>query len=85
LPKSAILELVTNEEIIREFAALPPEARREVEDFVAFLRQRYSKKTENKNNGKLSEESFVGMWKDREDLQDSSAFVRDIRRKEWAK
>ena len=76
---------MTNEEIIREFAALPPEARREVEDFVAFLRQRYNKKTEKKSDGKLSEESFVGMWKDRGEFQDSSAWVREMRENEWKK
>ena len=76
---------MTNEEIIREFAALPPEARREAEDFIAFLRERYSRKDEKMANGDLLAENFVGMWKDREDLQDSSAFVRELRKKEWRK
>ncbi|CAN5662779.1 hypothetical protein BH24ACI2_BH24ACI2_05860 [soil metagenome] len=76
---------MTNEEIIRKYATLPPEARREVEDFVAFLRQRYGKKDEKMINGNLSEENFVGIWKDREDLQDSSAWVRGIRQTEWTK
>ena len=76
---------MTNEEIIREFSSLPPEARREVEDFIVFLRQRYDKQTETTANGDLSEESFVGMWKDREDMQDSSAYVRKLRESEWTK
>jgi len=76
---------MTNEEIIREFSALPPEARREAEDFIAFLRERYGKKNEEMATGDLREESFVGMWKDREDLQDSSAFVRNLRETEWTK
>jgi hypothetical protein len=76
---------MTNEEIIREFSALPPEARREAEDFIAFLRARYDRKTEKTANSDLREESFIGMWKDREDLQDSSAFVRELRETEWTK
>jgi hypothetical protein len=76
---------MTNEEIMREFSALPPEARREVEDFIAFLRQRYADKTERTANGDLSEESFVGMWKDREDMRDSTAYVRKLREAEWTK
>lgn len=76
---------MTNEEIIREFAALPPKARREAENFIVFLRQRYTAKNEKKANGDLLKENFVGMWKDREDMQDASAFVRELREKEWGK
>jgi hypothetical protein len=76
---------MTTEEIIREFSALPLEARREVADFIAFLKARYKTKDENRANGNLSEESFVGMWKDREDLSDGSRWVRGIRQNEWAK
>ncbi len=76
---------MTNEEIIREFSALPPEARRAAEDFIAFLRERYGRKNEKAANGDLCKESFVGMWKDREDLQDSSAFVHKLRESEWTK
>lgn len=76
---------MTNEEIMREFSALPSEARREVIDFIAFLRQRYADKTETTANGDLSRESFVGMWKDREDMQDSTAYVRKLRETQWTK
>ena len=76
---------MTNEEIIREFSALPPEARREVADFIAFLRARYQTKGENRIHKNLSEENFVGMWKDREDLSDGSVWVRALRQNDWAK
>ncbi len=33
----------------------------------------------------LQEEPFIGMWQDREDLVDSSAWVRQRRRQEWGK
>jgi hypothetical protein len=34
-------------------------------------------------HGPLREEPFVGMWQDREDLADSSAWVRAIRQQHW--
>jgi uncharacterized protein YfbU (UPF0304 family) len=76
---------MTNEEIIREFSSLPSEARREVIDFIRFLKSRYRKNDKTKSVLELSNEKFVGMWEDREDLQDSSRFVRDLRRSEWTK
>ena len=76
---------MTNEEIIREFSALPFEARREVADFIAFLRSRYGKKDGELTDLDLSKEGFVGMWKDRQEMQDSSAFVRELRETEWTK
>ncbi|MEY2831896.1 MAG: hypothetical protein RLZZ574_1154 [Cyanobacteriota bacterium] len=29
------------------------------------------------------DEPFVGMWKDREDMEDSSQWVRQVRQQEW--
>ncbi len=72
---------MTDEEIIKEYNALPVEARKEVENFVAFLRERYNKK--NKAEKDFTEETFVGMWKDREDLRNGAEWVRQLRRKEW--
>jgi len=78
---------MTNEEILHDLAMLPPEARQQVTDFIAFLRQRYLKR-QPKPQAQVrdwSEEEFVGMWRDREDMQDSVAWVRDLRRQEEAK
>ena len=75
---------MTNEEILREIAALPPEGQRLVESFVAFMRQRYAHSQpvlEPANSG-LESESFIGMWRDRDDMQDSSAWVRGVRQSE---
>lgn len=76
---------MTNEEIIREFSALPSEAKREVVDFIAFLRERYNKKSKVEKSQNITDESFVGMWKDRENLQDGASFVRELRQNEWSK
>ena len=75
---------MTNEEIIREFNALPLEARREVEDFITFLNSRHLAKSEKTVINDLPADEFVGMWKDRDDLSDGPAWVRNIRQREWS-
>ena len=72
---------MTHEEILRALASLPPGGRRQVEDFIAFMQQRYGRsqyhgQTETSD---LSADNFIGMWRDREDMQNSSAWVRQSR------
>lgn len=79
---------MNQEKIWRDFAALPPEAQQLVIDFIAFLRTRHkqarsSKKIKPASN--LTDEAFIGIWRDRTDMQDSSAWVRTIRESEWIK
>jgi hypothetical protein len=77
---------MTLSELAQEIDSLPPEARKQVEDFIAFLKTRYtpvSKKRAQK--GGLEDEPFVGMWKDREDMRDSVKWVKDLRQKEWTR
>ncbi len=74
---------MTNEEILREIVSLPPEGQRLVESFVAFLRQRYSMPVAQPPISGLESESFIGMWRDRDDMRDSSAWVRGVRQSEW--
>ena len=33
--------------------------------------------------GRIEDEPFIGMWPDREDLANSTEWVRELRRKEW--
>lgn len=75
------------EELLREFFDLPPEGQAQVVDLIEFLHTRYGSRRQNVSASTLdlSEESFVGMWRDREDMQDSSAWVRDTREREWVK
>ena len=75
-----------NEEILREINLLPLEAQHQIKDFVSFLRERYQKSSpKNTEATDLEKESFVGMWRDREDLSDSSVWVRNIRETHWRK
>lgn len=71
--------------IAREFALLPPEAQKQLVDFMAFLKMRYpiSSAVKKVSSMKLIEEPFVGMWRGREDMVDSTKWVRELRQREW--
>jgi len=75
---------MSNEEILREINSLPPEAQRQIEDFISFLRARYgTSQRKTAPSSDLESEAFVGMWRDREDMRDSSGWVRNIRKSHW--
>lgn len=78
---------MTNDEILYDLTLLPPEGRQQVSDFIAFLRQRYgtSQPPPQTQASDWNNEEFFGMWRDREDMQDSSAWVRNLRKQEWEK
>lgn len=77
---------MTYEEILRELASLPPEGQKEAADFIKFLCERHSRSLSGEqHNRDLSELGFVGMWRDRNDMRDSSAWVRRLRECEWVK
>jgi hypothetical protein len=75
------------ESLWRELSGLPPEAQRQVGDFIAFLRARHrrSRPVKKPPPTSLAEETFIGIWRDREDMRDSRAWVRDVREREWVR
>lgn len=79
--------MMNPQKLFDEYAALPMEAQRQVADFVAFLKQRYTagKNTQKIRQIDLKREPFIGMWRNRHDLSDSSGWVRKIRESEWVK
>ncbi len=76
---------MNQQELWSEIKSLPPEARRELVDFIAFLRVRYKTLCKNDKSIKteLANEPFVGMWLDRSDMEDSGRWVRNTREREW--
>ncbi len=73
-------------EIAQEIDSLPPEAQKQVEDFVAFLKTRYKPAVKKRGKkSRLKDEPFLGMWKDREDMRDSVRWVRELRSNEWTR
>jgi hypothetical protein len=75
---------MTGEDILREINSLPPEAQREIEEFISSLRERYGHSRPNTPPASgLESEAFVGMWRGREDMSDSAAWVRNVRKSHW--
>jgi hypothetical protein len=72
---------VDTAKIAREIASLPPEAQKQVLGLVAFLKARYLSAPSfgRAKRVKLTDEPFIGMWRNRKDMQDSTAWVRRLR------
>ena len=73
------------EKIFDDISNLPPEAQRQVVDFIAFLRTRYKRSEQERQTKQtnLVNEPFIGIWKDREDMNNSSKWLRNVREAEW--
>lgn len=76
---------MNQEKVWEDFTALPVEAQQQVAEFIAFLRTRYRQPLPGQKAGTtdLTSEVFIGIWRDRTDMEDSSQWVRDARRREW--
>jgi hypothetical protein len=73
-------------QILEDLAALPPDAQEQVKEFIAFLRSRQQSARARKParaRVALADEPFIGIWRDREDMNDSTAWVRETRQREW--
>jgi len=72
----------STKQTIEQLESLPETLRSEVRDFIALLRSKYLslKITEKQKAGSLSEEAFVGIWKDHKEFRDSVFWVRENRR-----
>lgn len=72
------------QDIWQQFITLPPNAQALVADFIAFLKQRYQQpqSTEQQEQQDWRDEPFIGIWQDRENLQDSTQWVRATRSSE---
>lgn len=76
-----------NDKVWNDFRVLPVDSQKQVADFIAFLQQQ-RKRSRPKREAKLPDlrdEPFVGMWRDREDMADSVAYVKNLRATEWAR
>ena len=78
---------MTQEHVLRDFETLPRPAQQSVLEFIAFLHARYDGKPLNDvgHRPDLKEEPFVGMWRDRTGMADSTGWVRTARAREWGR
>jgi len=74
-----------NKGFYNKFESLPVEAQKQVISFIDFLQKRYEAKFKRtrKNKSFVTNKKFVGLWKNREDLKDSSLWIKNLRKKEW--
>lgn len=71
---------------LKDFNALPPEAQRQVIDFIAFLQTRYvPAKRKTKKMPSLANDAFIGLWRNRDEMRESTKWVRETRNQEWGK
>ena len=73
------------EKIFDDISNLPPEAQQQVADFIAFLRTRYKRSDAEKQTKRINliNEPFIGIWKDREDMNNSGKWLRNVREAQW--
>lgn len=76
--------MMVKEQVWTEFSELPPGAQAQVMEFIAFLHTRYHSKNSPDITlpSRWCDEPFVGMWKEREEMRDSNAWVRTLRDRE---
>lgn len=67
-----------------DFDRLPAEAQLDAADFIDFLRERYRRPDGRKRPlAPLADDPLIGMWQDREEMADSTSWVRRVRQQEW--
>ncbi len=77
------METINNmEEIWQQFETLPIDAKQQVVDFINSLAQHYQNQSKGEYSD-LGKDAFVGMWRDRKDMEDSSSWVQRVRKQEW--
>jgi hypothetical protein len=78
--------IATQQELLKTFASLPPEAQRQALNFIAFLQQTYVPEIAKPQKTEIDwiNDPFIGMWQERQDMDDSTTWVRNIRESEWS-
>lgn len=80
------IETIYKKAFFNKFEKIPSEAQKEVIELVQFLYDQYIRSYQKESPKKpISESPFVGMWKDRSDLVDSTGWVKQQRRIQWTK
>ena len=80
---TAKIEILIN--IDHQLATLPPDALRLVAELIGVISKQYvvPVKSARPARTNLRDEPFIGLWADRTDMEDSTAYVRKLRQDEW--
>jgi len=67
--------------IVEKLRKLPPDEQEKVKDFIEFISIKHAMKTHSKSvTNILNESSFFGIWKDRSEMNDSTDWVKNLRK-----
>ena len=77
---------MTQQELFKAFESLPAEAQQQALNFIAFLQQTYAPATSKSQKTEIdwTNDPFIGMWQERQDMEDSTTWVRNSRNSEWS-
>ena len=72
-------------QLVKEIERLPDEARQKVAALVLELKLHYARQTPltEEELARWNDPEIFGMYADREDMRDSTAYVRELREKQW--
>jgi hypothetical protein len=76
---------MTRQQLLKKCEALPPAARKQVDDLLAMLalsEERAKPQAARRSTFGPDDEVF-GMWRDRDDIIEGAAWVRNLRRRQW--
>jgi len=75
---------MTLAEVLKCASALPKEKQEELSDFVEFLLPRAEAKPSATERTEIDLQTpYFGVWADRPEMNDSSAYVNSLRQSEW--
>jgi hypothetical protein len=86
------MSIISTEQIQKDIDKLPEEAQYLLIDFIQILRKRYPDVINEKPIQEdplqnkildLEDQPFVGMWRDRPETQDSTQWLRNLRKQQW--
>lgn len=77
--------MTEQERVWQRFTALPADAQRQVAELISFLHaHQVADAPAEPQRAEAEQPAFFGIWRGREDLTDSSVWVREIRKREWS-
>jgi len=73
---------MNEKKVIKQFSELSDSAKAEASDFISFLHRKYKIKS-SKRTGSNNKLKFYDIFKERDEMKDSTLWVSEVRRKNW--
>jgi len=72
-------------QLVEQIEALPEKARQEIEHLVLVMKLRYARQNPltDEELAQWADPEIFGMYADREDVRDSTAYIRKLREQQW--